>query len=78
MCDLCEHDYVDRGRLVSTAEAARAIGVDRATLSRWAKAGYVRPAQTTMGGHMRWDVDALRAQVEERLASGGASGSEQA
>ena len=64
-CDLCKHGVVsDPADLVSTADAARAIGVDRATLSRWAKAGHVEPAQKTIGGHMRWNVEDLRRQVE--------------
>lgn len=50
--------------LVSTAEAARQLGVDRSTLARWAGAGDVVPAQRTRGGHMRWDVDQLRTQLE--------------
>jgi excisionase family DNA binding protein len=53
----------DEEPLVSTAEAARALNVDRATLSRWAKAGHVRPAQKTIGGHMRWNLEELRRQV---------------
>ncbi|OLT22927.1 hypothetical protein BJF78_32685 [Pseudonocardia sp. CNS-139] len=54
--------------LVSTSEAARALGVNQSTLSRWAKDGRVRPAQRTIGGHMRWDIADLRAQLQ---AAGG-------
>ena len=53
-------------RLVSTDKAAEAIGVDRTTLFRWAKQGYVTPAYTSPGRHMRWDVDDLRRQLRER------------
>jgi excisionase family DNA binding protein len=54
--------------LVSTSTAARELGVNQSTLSRWAKEGRVRPAQRTIGGHMRWDMADLRAQLE---AAGG-------
>ncbi|RTL66808.1 MAG: helix-turn-helix domain-containing protein [Pseudonocardiaceae bacterium] len=68
-CDLCEHGAVppetaDSERLVSTTTAAKALGVHQTTLSRWAAAGHVKPAQKTIGGHMRWNLDDLRAQVE--------------
>lgn len=54
----------DHKRLLSTSEAAAALGVVTSTLSRWASAGDVVPAQRTRGGHMRWDLDQLRAQLE--------------
>ncbi|WP_445942252.1 helix-turn-helix domain-containing protein [Pseudonocardia sp. T1-2H] len=58
-------ETADGGNLLSTSQAARAIGVHQTTLSRWVKAGYVKPAQKTIGGHMRWDLDALREQVAQ-------------
>jgi len=50
-------------KLVSTSEAARQLGVNQSTLSRWAAKGIVQPAQRTVGGHMRWDIEKLRAQL---------------
>jgi predicted site-specific integrase-resolvase len=50
-------------KLVTTAVAARALGVAGSTLWRWQKAGHVTPAFTTMGGQARWDVDDLRRQI---------------
>ena len=47
-------------RLVSTGEAARALGVDVRTLQRWVRAGEVVPDYTTPGGHHRWDVERVR------------------
>lgn len=58
----------DRSHLVSTTEAARQLGVAQSTLSRWVSQGLVRPTWRTPGGHMRWDVDDLEAQLEERGA----------
>lgn len=50
-------------QLVTTGAAARALGIDRSTLNRWAEAGAVTPASRTIGGHMRWDLDRLRAEI---------------
>ncbi len=51
--------------LVRTAEAARVLGVSSETLRRWSRAGKVKPAQRTLGGQDRWDLDDLRRQVQE-------------
>lgn len=48
-----------------TGDAAKAVGVDVRTLQRWAKTGLVEPHGYTAGGHMRWDVDRLRAELRE-------------
>ncbi|MCG3756675.1 MerR family transcriptional regulator [Amycolatopsis sp. Poz14] len=53
-------------RLVPTADAAKAIGVDRRTLQRWWKAGEVSPEVVTPGGHARWDVEDLKRQLHDR------------
>ena len=53
-----------RRELVGTGEAARALGVDRTTLQRWNHAGLVTPAGETLGGHVRWNLDDLRRQVD--------------
>lgn len=53
----------DRSALVTTADAAKAVGISRATLQRWANAGIVEPEWRTAGGHMRWDLDSLREQA---------------
>ncbi|HVV73305.1 MAG TPA: helix-turn-helix domain-containing protein [Verrucomicrobiae bacterium] len=51
--------------LVPTADAARAIGVDRRTLQRWVSEGKVKPTLTTPGGHHRWDIDDLKDQLRK-------------
>jgi 8-oxo-dGTP diphosphatase len=48
---------------VTTGAAARAVGVSLTTLQRWAHAGLVQPALRTAGGHFRWDIASLRAQL---------------
>jgi RyR domain len=47
---------------VTTSAAARALGVNRVTLTRAVKAGRIAPANTTPGGHYRWDLAALTWQ----------------
>lgn len=58
-----------RPRLVSTAKAAAAIGVDRVTLWRWYKAGEVQATAVTPSDHLRWDIDDLCAQLARRHRS---------
>jgi hypothetical protein len=51
---------------VPTGTAADAIGVSRATLSRWNREHKVTPASTTAGGHLRWNIDDLRRQLADK------------
>jgi excisionase family DNA binding protein len=48
---------------VSTATAARALGIGKTTLTTWAREGRVTPAWTMPGGQYRWDLDDLRRQL---------------
>ena len=50
-------------RLISAAEVARRLDVDRATVTRWIAAGKL-PAFRTPGGHWR-----VEAKVVEELRS---------
>jgi DNA-binding transcriptional MerR regulator len=54
-----DHHYV------TTAMAARELGVSRRTLSRYASEGILRPTMVLPSGHMRWDLDDLRRQLRE-------------
>lgn len=51
--------------LVTTGEAARALGIAPTTLARWAGSGLVTPALRTRGGHYRWNLTALREQLQD-------------
>lgn len=50
-------------RLLTTGEAAKALGFSRGALSRWEREGLVTPAAKSPGGHARWDLDDLRRQL---------------
>lgn len=50
--------------LVRTGVAAATLGVRPERLRRWWRRGLVTPQRLTpLGGHARWDVDALRRQT---------------
>jgi excisionase family DNA binding protein len=53
------------GELITTAQAARVLGIDRSTLARWVQQGIVTPAWTTPGGQHRWDLEDLRRQLQD-------------
>ncbi len=50
--------------LLTTGQAANALGIDPATLWRWEKRGLVTPETHTIGGQARWQLDKLRGQVD--------------
>lgn len=58
-------------KLVSTGEAAEAVGVTRAALTKWAKAGLITPAERIgRRGDARWNVEELRRQMQENKLAG--------
>lgn len=59
---LCETLRVTE-RYLTTREAAAALQIDRSTLSRWVTKYKLKPADVTLGGHRRWDLDDLRRQL---------------
>ncbi len=50
-------------QLVTTPEAARALGISARTIQRYVKAGLITPDLRLPSGRYRWDVDRLRAQI---------------
>jgi DNA-binding transcriptional MerR regulator len=56
--------------LVTTPDAARALGISPRTLQRYVRKGVVTPEITLPSGQYRWDVAKLRAQIEA-LSDGG-------
>ena len=53
-------------RYITTGDAARELGISSATLTRAAARGDVTPAEVTPGGHFRWDMTSLRAQLRRQ------------
>ncbi|MHA6628274.1 helix-turn-helix domain-containing protein [Pseudonocardia sichuanensis] len=54
--------------LLTTTQAAAALGVSARSLARWARDGRLRPALITPGGGQRsgrylWDLEDLREQL---------------
>jgi hypothetical protein len=48
------------GRLVTTAELARALGLSARTIQRYRQVGVLVPDVVSAGGHARWDVEKVR------------------
>lgn len=48
---------------MTTARAARELGISRSTLLRYVERGYLRPTLKLPSGHLRWDLDDLREQL---------------
>ena len=46
---------------LSTVQVAQMLGVHKATVRRWVKAGAIIPALTTPGGHHRFDRSSVQA-----------------
>jgi excisionase family DNA binding protein len=63
---LCDDQGVTERRYLTTGEAARALDVNPTTLQRWVHKYGIKPAYITGGGHFRWDLDALRRQLQQR------------
>lgn len=53
----------DRPPLVTTPEAARALGLSARTLQRYVTRGLIVPHLLLPSGRYRWDVDRLRAEI---------------
>jgi len=56
-------DHVTDGRLVTTAELARALGLSARTIQRYRQSGLLEPELVSAGGHARWDIDRVRSQL---------------
>ena len=56
-------DHVADGRLVTTAELARALGLSARTIQRYRQGGLLVPDLVSAGGHARWDVEKVRGRL---------------
>jgi predicted site-specific integrase-resolvase len=50
-------------RLLTTGEAAREIGIAGKTLSKYVRDGKIKPTFRLPSGHLRWDIEDLKAQL---------------
>jgi DNA-binding transcriptional MerR regulator len=57
-------DHVVEDELVTSAEAAKRLGISPRTLQRWAKDGLVQPELRLPHGQLRWNVADLRRQIK--------------
>jgi len=49
--------------LMTTSQAAKALGISSRTLARYAENGVLLPALVLPSGHRRWDLDDVREQL---------------
>lgn len=54
---------VTEGRLVTTAELARALGLSARTIQCYRQTGLLEPELVSAGGHARWNVDKVRSEL---------------
>jgi DNA-binding transcriptional MerR regulator len=59
-------------RLLSTGEAARALGISRRTLAHYAKTGQLQPSLVLPSGYYKWDLEDIRRQLRELRERGAA------
>lgn len=50
--------------LLTTAGAAKVLGISRRTLSRYAQEGQLKPTLILPSGHYRWALSDIRAQLQ--------------
>ena len=56
------------GELLSSGQAAKALGVSLRSLQHWVREGKIVPDYVTPGGHARWDVDRVRKELRDSIA----------
>ena len=52
-------------RLLTTTEAAKAMGLSRATLASYARRGLLTPRMILPTGHYRWSLPDIERQLRE-------------
>jgi DNA-binding transcriptional MerR regulator len=56
---------VAEDRLLTTSEAAKAMGLSRATLASYARRGLLTPRMVLPTGHYRWSLPDIERQLRE-------------
>lgn len=52
-------------RMLTTREAAHGIGIAGSTLAKYVREGKIKPTIRLPSGHLRWDLDDLKAQLRD-------------
>ncbi|GAA0947243.1 helix-turn-helix domain-containing protein [Pseudonocardia zijingensis] len=52
-------------KLLTTAQAAAHLGIDRRTLARYARQGLLTPTPALPTGHHRWELGDIRRRLRE-------------
>lgn len=55
---------------MTTAEAAKYLGINRTTLARYAREGILKPTLRLPTGHLRWNLDDIRRQLDDLREQG--------
>lgn len=56
---------MSKRHLLTSGELAEELGIAPRTVARYVRDGWLVPAETTMGGHYRFDLDDVRRQIRE-------------
>jgi excisionase family DNA binding protein len=59
--------------LLTPGQARAMLGVDEKTVHRWAETGRLGPVRRTIGGHRRYEREAVAALAQARQAGEGAA-----
>lgn len=59
----------DDDALITTTQAAKALGIARGTLSAYARRGLLRPTLRLPTGQLRWTMADIRRQFAEQEAA---------
>ena len=54
---------------LTTGELATELEVSPRAVQNWARRGFITPAFITPGGHMRWHLDDVRAEIRATVAA---------
>lgn len=65
-----QQDGLRKVELVTTAEAAKYLGINRTTLARYAREGILKPTLRLPTGHLRWNLDDIRRQLDDLREQG--------
>ena len=49
-------EYKEMEQVISSAEAAKRLGIDKSTLHRWVRAGRIKPIERLPSGYLRFNL----------------------